>query len=137
MISRFKDPSLLDQLCDAYPEELGHFDVEDWIANDDNYAYTDGENVGLVEKSSDGVHTAHYFFVVRGKAAKRLAIEMLDNFFNTTDVNLLRGLTPLPKVGARWMNRQVGFKAAGVVQTFIGPCELFVLSKQDFFDRIK
>lgn len=109
---------------------MGFHPVE-WLSRPENIAITDGcGNWSLFELSSDGIYTGHYFFVVRGKVAKKLALEMLDFFFDNTGVKVLRGLTPLQKLGARWMSRQLGFKGYGVVQTANGPCELFILTKE-------
>lgn len=84
----------------------------------------------MFEKSSDGIYTGHYFFVVRGKAALKLAKGMLNFFFENTNEKVLRGLTPLTNLAARWMSRQLGFKGHGVVHTASGPCELFIITKE-------
>lgn len=107
------------------------FEPEEWLSHPLNLALSDGDgNVSLFELGSDGIYTGHYFFIVRGKAAKRVATEMLAFFFDNTDAKAIRGLTPLTNLGARWMSRQIGFKGHGVVQTDNGPCELFIITKE-------
>lgn len=106
------------------------FDPDTWLLIPENLMITDGKgNVSLFELGSDGIYTGHYFFVVRGKAALSLAREMVTFFFDNTEAKAIRGLTPLQKLGARWMSRQLGFKGHGVVNTENGPCELFILTK--------
>lgn len=108
------------------------FEPDEWLRTTENICLSDGKgNVSLFEKGSDGIYTGHYFFVIRGKAARTLASEMLDVFFAETDARILRGLTPLTKLGARWMSRQLGFEGHGVVQTGNGPCELFIKTRND------
>lgn len=125
---------LVEEVANAtepYRDKMYGFEPDEWLANGFNLALTDGGgNIALFELSADGIYTGHYFFVVRGKAAKKLAIEMLTYFFDTTDAKVLRGLTPLTNLGARWMSRQIGFKGLGIIQTDNGPCELFILMKE-------
>lgn len=121
----------LYEATEEYRDTLMGFDPDSWITNTDNVAYWDGENLALFEKGSDGVYTGHYFYVVRGKAAKKLALETLDIFFKEMGVDVVRGLTPLHNKAARWMSRQLGFKSAGPINTPNGYCELFVMSPND------
>lgn len=114
-----------------YLKNYGGFEPISWLEDQNNLAFTDEKgNVSLFEKGSDGIHTGHYFFVVRGKAALVLAREMLDHFFEESGAKAIRGLTPLTNLGARWMSRQLGFKGHGVVHTASGPCELFIKTKE-------
>lgn len=123
----------LGMAISPYFSEMLGFDPEEWLDKPDNIAVTDGEDdYGLFELGLDEVYTGHYFFVRRGKAAKILAREMLEFFFNTTNAKAVRGLTPLGKIGARWMSRQLGFKSYGVIQTIAGPCELFILTRKEW-----
>lgn len=121
----------LTEAIEPYEYLLG-FDPVSWLATEGNLAITDGENWALFDKQPDGVYTGHYFFVVRGKAARQLGKEMLAFFFENTDVQALRGMTPLENLGARWMSRQLGFKGYGVIETMRGPCELFILTRREW-----
>lgn len=112
-------------------EEFPGVDTEEWVSNKDNIALTDGSgNYSMFEKGSDGVYTGHYFFESRGRQALRVAREMLDFAFNECGLNIIRGITPLTHLGARWLSRQLGFKSYGIIQPGNGPCELFILVKE-------
>lgn len=130
VILRTTNPDDLVKVFETYPDAEG-FEPVEWVANQDNVAYYDGDNLALFEKGSDGVYSAHYFFTVRGKAARELAVATLDRFFTETGTKVIRGLTPLANRAARWMSRQLGFKSAGAVTTPYGNFEMFVLTPND------
>lgn len=125
----------LREATEPYQHELFGFVPVDWLESGDNYALTDGENWALFERGTDGVYTGHYFFVIRGRSALKLGKEMLEYLFTNTDINVLRGLTPLHKLGARWLSRQLGFTSYGVVHTY-EPCELFIMTRQEWKDHV-
>ncbi len=110
------------------------FEPSTWLKNRENIALIDGESVAFFEKELEGVYTGHYFFSVRGREALNLATAMLKEAFTKYDIGIIRGMTPLDKLGARWMSRKLGFKGYGVVHTAVGPCELFILSKKEYMD---
>lgn len=126
-----RDAKALTEAVAPYRHEMINFEPNEWLKNPDNLAITDGEgNFALFEKTlGDGVYTGHYVFQSRGKEAKEIALQMLDYLFENTDIRVVRGLTPLTKLAARWMSRQIGFKSQGVIHTDFGPCELFVIVK--------
>lgn len=130
MIVRSHD---LEELVDAvtpYSKLLLGFNPEEWLATDWNIMLSDGKgNVTLWDKNPDGVYTAHIFFVIKGRAAKKLALEMIGKFWEITGEQVVRGMTPLENRAARWMARQLGFKSYGAYKTIFGPCELFILTK--------
>lgn len=131
---------IVDLVIAMYPyhEDLVGFDPEEWLNNQLNIAITDGEgNYSLFEYESFGVYTGHYFFNVRGKAARKLSEEMLNHIFKDKNVHLIRGITPLKHLGARWLSRQLGFKSHGVLNTMIGPCELFIQTKDEWLNSLE
>jgi len=133
MIKRSFDVGLLRDATEPYAHELHGFDPEAWLADERNIALTDdGENYNLLEYELPGVYTGHTFYIKRGRAAKAHLHEALRVAFTEFPVEVIRGLTPIKLVGARWMARQGGFKSHGVVQTLVGPCELFILSKHKY-----
>lgn len=120
----------LQAVADCYPDEFGGVDANDWLVSPNNIAITDSVgNWGLFHRQVDGIYTGHYFFETKGKEAKRLAIEMVDLFFDSTGEKILRGITPVYNRAARWMSRQIGFKSLGEIDTDHGPCELFIMTK--------
>ena len=126
---------ILSTISLTFPDGILGFDPEQWIKDDKNICLTDGnKNFTLFEYNSKGVVTGHYFFVYRGKAALSLCKEMLREIFSEkyNDIKVIKGLTPLEKLGARWMNKQLGFKSYGVVFTLVGPCELVMLTKEEW-----
>lgn len=121
---------------DAYDEDL-NLDVEKWLANEKNVAIVSEDgSVGMFEYERPGIYTGHYFFTLqmRGKRAKSLALEMLSEMYDR-GAELIRGLTPLQNLAARWMTRQLGFTSHGVVTTLVGPCEIFIQTRDEFIGR--
>lgn len=112
----------------------GEFNPFEWIADERNIALQVGDSFGIFQYDADGVYTGHYFFSLkdRGKKAIALGKEMLKDAFDQHDVKVVRGLTPLQNRPARWMARQLGFKSFGVVDIISGPCELFIQTADQF-----
>jgi hypothetical protein len=137
MIKQTHDIESLLRTLAPYIHELEGFSAEAWLEQEPNICLTDGKgSFALFEYNTRGIYTGHYFFVVRGKAALKLAKEFLDFLFKNYEVELIRGLTPLEKLGARWMNRKLGFTSYGVVKTIVGPCELVILTNQEYENEL-
>ena len=121
----------LMKTMEPYKDELVGFHPEHWLANEENVCLTDGNgNFTLFQRFMPEVVMGHYFLKVRGREALNLCKEFLKEIFTGPyNVNIIQGITPHNKLGALWMNKQLGFKSAGTVETEIGPHELVVLSK--------
>lgn len=133
MIWRTKDLEAVVKAVSEYRENILGFYPEEWLANDNNLAFTDEfGNISLFEWNYPGVYTGHYFFFVRGKKAVDLSREILRIVFDEYKVKAIRGITPLKHLGARWMTKKLGFKSYGIVHTPNGPEELFVLTKEEW-----
>lgn len=135
-IFRTFSSELIDLITKPYQDKMKGFIPSSWLENKNNIALTDGTNLALFEKSSDDIYTGHYFFKVRGREALQIADQMLEFFFENTNINIIRGLTPLTKLGARWLSRQLGFKGMGVIDADTNdPCELFILTRDSWNER--
>lgn len=110
------------------------FYPEDWLSTETNVALTDGlGNFSLYERELPGVVSGHYFFVSRGRDALKAAKDMLaEAFTGPYNIQVIRGFTPLTHLGARWINKQLGFKGYGVVNIITGPHELVILTKKEW-----
>ncbi len=111
------------------------FDIEEWVNNPRNIALGEDNDLALFEYEKEGVYTGHYFFNRRkGREAIKLSKAILQELFTNEQFNIkiIRGLTPLENLKARWMSRHVGFKSYGAIQTLLGPCELFILTKDEW-----
>lgn len=135
MIERVKDATGLKAVMAATPA-LKHVycDLDEWIAYDNNIAYKgEGENYGVFEYEYPGVYTGHYFFKdARGKTAFDLSKAILHKVFTDHGACLIRGLTPIDHKGALAMNRRLGFKPYGLVDTPAGTHEIYCLQAKDF-----
>lgn len=130
------DVTLITEATKRYAEDIVGFNPEDWLGNNDNIALTDMfGNVSLFEWFSPGIYTGHYFFVDRGKQAIEIAEAMLARVFMNEDVRVIRGVTPLTQLGARWLSRHLGFKGYGITDTVTGPCEIFILTKEEYLNK--
>lgn len=134
MITRHYDVDQLMETMGPYEHELKGFHPKAWLGDTDNVCLTDGHgNFTLYERVTPTAVTGHYFLVARGREALQLCKEFLEEIFTGPyDVELIKGLTPLNKRGALWMNRQLGFKPDGVTDTIIGPVQMVSLTKKDW-----
>lgn len=134
MIQRTCNPEEVLEATRQYSDEIDCFFPEEWLNSEENVALSDENgNVALFEREMPGVVTGHYFFYCRGREAVALSHEMLKEIFTGPyDVNVIRGLTPVENRGAIWMSRHVGFKPYGTVETHVGPCVLFILTKKEW-----
>jgi hypothetical protein len=115
--------------------DLNGIDPKDWLANKKNCMYVaeDG-SVGLLTFDYPGTGTVHWFFKCRGRAALTLAKEMLNEVFENEGMQLVRGITPQTLPAARWAVRQLGFTSHGFMEfPNYGLCEVFTLTKEDFY----
>jgi hypothetical protein len=128
------DPELAKNAAGDDPRNES-IDWQEWLDDYKNVMVVDGDDVGLGTFEYPGVYNVHWFFVSRGKYAKKMALEMLDYFFTNHDVKALRGLTPTNLRGACWLARQLGFKSYGTFEFAYGPCELFCMTKDEFYNK--
>lgn len=124
----------IERAVSQYATEITGFDPSDWSDNLNNWALSnDNGDIALFEYEYDGVYSGHYFFFSRGKEAVKAAKSLLKSFWTMNeDAKVIRGLTPLENLGARWMNKQLKFKSYGVIKTSVGPCELVILTKEEW-----
>lgn len=122
------------QATDAYKHELHGWYPDEWIKNPDNVALiNENKDVSLFQQMLPGVMFGHYFYHSRGREALKTALAMRDEIFSGPyNVQVVQGLTPLQKLGARWLNRKLGFKSYGVIDTVAGPCEVVILTKEEW-----
>ncbi len=130
---RVYDPEVVRQALLLYPFEEIECDVEECLLNDEAIILSDGEgSLGIFEAFLPYIYTGHYFFKVRGRDAKELAIQMLQIIFGHYEARAVRGLTPRKHKAAHWMTRHLGFKAYGEIETKIGPCTIYVMTRDEF-----
>lgn len=113
-----------------------NFVPSSWL-DDNNIALTDGVgNFSLYTYEYPGMYHGHFFFTkeCRGRSAMELSLSMLDYAFFSCSVEVIQGLPPMQRIGARWMARQIGFKSYGIIYTLQGPCEEFILTKPEWIE---
>jgi len=136
MIKITKDFSVIDEAIDKYRGMSGDGDLQEWIDKEGNLAFVDDlGNVGILHKADDGplgLYEAHIFFKSRGREAIQRAVQMMSFGFDNTDCLVMRGYTPVDNRAARWMNRQLGYTSYGILSQLNPPCELFIVTKQEF-----
>lgn len=137
IIRRTYNCSDVDQATYQYAPEISDFDPYSWLEHRENIALIreDTQDISLFERQNKvptAVH-GHYFFHSRGKEAYLTAVEMLDEIFRPEyKVEIVIGLTPTDHKGALWMNRRLGFKSHGVIDTEAGPHEFVVMTKEEW-----
>lgn len=134
MIIRTYDADVIDTAVEQYRHKMETFDSKEWLERKENIALVnDYKDVAMFAGMLPSVVIGHYFFHSRGKYALIAAKEMLREIFSGSyDVKVIEGLTPLENLGARWMNKKLGFKSYGVVDTTSGPCEVVILTKDEW-----
>ncbi len=123
-----------------YADEIEGLNIKEWLQNPLNVALiNDKDDIALFENQAALKDTVcgHYFFFSRGKEAIKAAEEFLKEIFSEDyTVQTITGLTPVEHKGALWMNRTLGFKNHGNVDTVIGPCRFVMLTKEQWKDRV-
>ena len=137
MIKRSFDPELLRQALAMHPDDQSEVDAEAWIDNERNVMYLDDSgSVGLLTFEYPGLYNAHWFFRVRGKNAYDLARKMLHKGFQETDMQAVRGLTPMSLPNVRMAARRVGLTSYGQITCSDGKdYELFCMTKDEFYNN--
>lgn len=131
MIYRTNNPTLIAMATKGHHGD--DFIPEVWAEDGRNIALvTDKGDINLFQYQAEGTYVGHFFYISRGKNAVRVANDMLDAIFKYDDVQVILGLTPVDKLGAKWLARKIGFKSHGEIDTPPGRCELFVMSRSDY-----
>lgn len=129
---RTTDVDVIMNAVNQYADQIVGFYPYEWVLTKSNIALVnDKGDVALFEFLKPGVYYGHYFFFSRGREAVKVARQFLDEIF-TYDVKVIQGLTPMTHLGARWLNRQLGFKSQGVTPTIKDVCEIVIMTKQDW-----
>lgn len=116
-----------------YRRKMHDFSADDIMSDEDNYVFrNEGGDYALFIHQRQGVYCGHYLFQSRGRNAIREGKAFLEEAFSTGEVEVIEGLTPLENLGARWMNKKLGFKSYGVTPTKVGPCEIVILTKTEW-----
>lgn len=134
VVNRIVEAKELHRIKIEYSDSLSGFNPEEWLADTRNVALiNDLGDISLFQRLTPSVVIGHYFFLSRGRAAINAAQEMLKEVFTGPyGVEAVEGLSPLQKLGARWLNRKLGFKSHGVVDTVAGPCEIVIMTKNEW-----
>lgn len=123
---------LIDELTKDLDIRHESFEPAEWVNTKEKIALINGEDCALFSLVKPYVYEGHYVFKSRGKAAITAAKKFLSTMFDEYDAKVINGITPLENLGARYLTRKLGFTSYGEVQTKLGSCELFVLTKEEF-----
>jgi hypothetical protein len=109
-------------------------DVQGWIDNPKHIVLlNDKGDLALFEPGVKHIYSGHYFFKSRGKEAIKSAKEFLDTLFNTCyNIDMVMGLVPVEKLGAKWITRRLGFTSCGPIEHNGLHYEQFILTKKEF-----
>ena len=100
------------------------FDPSGLIADDKNILLFDEGGGQFFHWKGPGIYEAHSFYLVRGKDALERGRAAIRLMFNEYGAEKLWRAPPLENRGARWFNRQLGFRSLGEIDLY-GRCELF------------
>jgi hypothetical protein len=139
VITRTTDITTVSKAIQQYADGIVGLDLGEWLSNNNNVALVDEDgNVCLFERECKAsLVTGHFFFYKRGKEALLLSKEMLKEIFSGPySVETITGLTPMGNLGALWLSKKIGFKPNGIIKTVVGPCQLFILTKQERTNKV-
>lgn len=130
---RTYDASLVNGAITSILKTEDIFDTVRWVSIKQNVALINSyEDIALFEHEAQGVVSGHYSFKSRGRQAVIAGKAFLDEIFNPCyNIEIIRGLTPITNLGARWMSRQLGFTSHGVMKALNGPHEIFTLHRKE------
>lgn len=132
MIRRLHSPAMLEAVVSS-PEiaPLDHgFTPAAWLAEPENIALWERDNIALFTRRGPGVFEGHTLFADKGRAALDLGKAMLREMFDTYGAKVIWGQTPIERKAARWFSRKLGFRSHGSVDRPLGTCELFILENR-------
>lgn len=136
MIIKTTDAAAVTTAVAQYADQILNLNVDEWLAGMGNIALTnDVGDVSMFERQwvLPKTVSGHYFFFSRGKEAKAVAKEMLREIFTGPyHVETITGLTPVEHKGALWLNKQLGFKEHGEIETQAGPHVFVLLTKAEW-----
>jgi hypothetical protein len=106
----------------------GSFDAAEWIADPANFAFVDGDDLGMFEAQGEwpGPLAAHVIFASRGKQAIRTARAMLRQAF-AFGATCILGETPAHLPHALLFARLLGFMPYGTAERAMGSVVLSAL----------
>jgi hypothetical protein len=83
----------------------------DWIADERNHAFVEGQDVVLFDYENSGVYAVHVLLESRGrKAIGAIKRAFTDLFEQRPDANIILGLVPLFRHDVKLMARWCGMK---------------------------
>jgi hypothetical protein len=133
------NPDDLREGTDLYREFVpADFDFKGWVGNINNILLKDEDSIGFVTYEYPGVYSVHHFHKTRrGRDAIRVSGAMMKYAFDNYPVQVMRGLTKTSHKAALWIARHLGMKSYGVVDTCGAPHELFMLTREQFYEQQK
>jgi hypothetical protein len=145
MIERSYDPEVMQKAFEPhtrYHDAQMNYDA--WVKDTRNVMFAvENGDIGLATFEYPGVYGVHWFFNhTKGRAAIRLAQDMLDELFTNYEAKTVRGLTPIDIKAARILAKYVGFKSYGLIECpeTDGPnrgiCELMLMTKNGFYEHL-
>lgn len=114
--------------------QTSNFDPVTWLADERNIVLENNlGDIALFEYQSDGIVIGHYYFKSRGREAVQSALKFLERIFDPCyNIHVIKGITALDHLGARWLSRRIGFKSYGVVHAQGRAAELFILTASEY-----
>jgi hypothetical protein len=104
----------------------GDLDPTALLSDVRNRLYFDERGGAIFAWRGPGIYEGHSFFRPPARCAIRAGREILGLM---RDARMIWGLTPESNNDARRLNRLLGFKSQGMLDTPEGRCELFVLGE--------
>ena len=140
MVIRTTNEQIVKQAIAAYTEEIVGLNVSEWLGNEKNIALTNSYGDVAMFEHQQMLHNTvcgHYFFFSRGRQAITAGQQFLQELFANYYPEIIVGATPVDNRAALWMNRQLGFKEHGTLETEVGPCKFVMLTKNQWKEQNK
>lgn len=102
----------------------------DWVADPDNIAFVEGDDVILFERDADGIYEIHVLLASRGKAAIESVKHALGMMFRDRGAEVIFGMVPEHRRDVMMMARWCGLKHVSKTQWLGDRVELFQITKE-------
>lgn len=108
----------------------------DWLSEPKNVPVVfEDEGVILFDYLEDGIYEAHLLLKARGRQAKSQGEQALKVIFEEKNACFVYGITPDDIPAAKLYVRRLGFKSLGPLSHPEGPCEKFILGRNEWRRR--
>ena len=104
----------------------------DWVADPNNVAFVEDQDVVLFDRDNDGLFEIHVLLASRGKAAVECVNRALDMMFRDRGAEVIFGMVPEHRRDVKMMARWCGLKPVAKTSIDGERVEMFGINRDEF-----